>query len=235
MQRDAERELIAEGADGVQAELLWRHVGRRPSDSADLDGARAAARRAFSVHRVFGPQRACDAEVHDEDTTVVRDHHVLGLEVPVDEVGGMHRSQAAGGLPIGLQDVAPLLTRSPLIVPKCLPVDQLHGQEQPALMLSDIVHRDHVGMVDACKGLGFGEQAADASIRVVQQLDRNLPLQLGVERRVDGPHRAAPELIDDDETVQRISAAQTNTSLALGNGAATAGCGEGRVVEHRGR
>ena len=86
-QRHAEAELVGARIDRLPDHLLGRHVERRPQDRARLGepdllrGARAAG----------GGQ----AEVHHARAAVARDHHVLRLEVAVDDAGPVRGRKAA--------------------------------------------------------------------------------------------------------------------------------------------
>ncbi len=81
--------------------------------------------------------------------------------------------------------------------------DELHRDEDLAVHLPDFVDLDDVGMGDAGHGLGFAEDAGAAvgagQLALVQQLDRQLAIELLIVGGVDHSHTALPEVPQDDE------------------------------------
>jgi hypothetical protein len=96
------------------------------------------------------------AEVQDLDVAVLGDHQVLGLEVPVDDPGGVRLGKALGSLD---SDVEKPLRRQRLgrgnEVAKRLPFDQLHGDVERPVHGADVVDRQDVGVVQGRGRAGF--------------------------------------------------------------------------------
>src|SRR6516162_3713617 len=76
-----------------------------------------------------------------------------------------------------------------------LPFQKLHGNEGLALVLTDIVNRANVGMIEGRGRLRFALETFE-SLAVLgqclgQELERHKPVQPGVFRLVDHTHTAA--------------------------------------------
>ena len=121
------------------------------------------------------------------------DHHVVGLEVAVNEAGPVRCREAT---PRGDQHREDLLQRARLFAyPRAerQPSDELHRDPGELAVPSDVVHRDDVRMGEAGQrhGLAF---RADRSVAVVavpeQHLDGDLAIELGIIRRIDHAHAA---------------------------------------------
>ena len=114
---DAERELIGGGVDGSVQELLRRHVCGRAEQGAgasepQVEGRRGAGgdprRRLVALGLVARPRpRPREAEVEHADPSVVADDRVAGLEVAVDQAGGVGRREAAPGVAVDREDLVP--------------------------------------------------------------------------------------------------------------------------------
>ena len=85
-----------------------------------------------------------------------------------------------------------------------MPVDELHRDEDLFLEAADVVDHDDVGVRQARDRLRLAQQArllldqlgADAAGHV-QQLDRDLAVELGIVRSVDVSHRAPADQTED--------------------------------------
>ena len=133
------------------------------------------------------------------------DEHVVRLEVPVHQVLTVRRGQALPGADEQLQDLRPgsCLLFQPRAETRS--VDELHRDEQLAARLAHLVHRDHVGMGELGQRLGLAEQPGVVVLlhpRVgvrMQDLDRNLAIELRIPGRVHDPHRPRAELVPQHE------------------------------------
>ena len=106
-----------------------------------------------------------EAEVHDADVPVGADHHVLGLEVAVNQVLGVCGGQAAAGVGEDLQDLGPGARRGVHPVANRVSVDKLHGDEDVVLEGADVVDRHDVRMRQLGDGLRLAHQS-DAPVAV---------------------------------------------------------------------
>ena len=143
----SEGELVRPEVDGPAARLLRRHVSDGPHH-------RAGARRRRDVGALLGLvlQELREAEVEDLDDAVLRDHDVLGLQVPVDDPGGVRLGEPVGDL-AGDVEQAPRRQRPGLQdFPQGLPLDELHRDEDRGVGGSDVVDRDDVGVIQAGGG-----------------------------------------------------------------------------------
>ncbi len=215
--------------DGLAAGLLGGHVGHRTQDLArhrqlaadglqlrvEIRGARSRARSGFEE---FG-----EAEIEQLDLTLVGEHHVFRLEIPVDDAVLMSVSQPVGDR---CADLQPLLQGQASIgenLAQGLPFDQLHHQERVTVGLADLVYHGDVGMVEGRRclslalepqpALGIGSQGSR------QHLDRHLSAQLGVLGPVHLSHAALAELGGNPEV--RESRADQGGEIVLHGQAGT--------------
>ena len=143
-------------------------------------------------------------KIEHANTPIVSHEHVVGLEVAMHEPRGMRGAQPSAGLQKSAQHVTrfarsalqPLLQRATL--------DVLHRDEDLIFEHANVVNRNDVRMRQAGHRLCFSEQArfGIAAARAkrapgVQELDGELPVQLGVIRRIDDPHPAFADHVQD--------------------------------------
>ena len=165
-------------------------------------------------------KRARDAEVHDHDAPRAREHHVLRLDVPVHEAGGVD------GLEPGQElrgDVAGLLESERASLAQELgqrdPVDELHRHELAAVDLDQVEDAAHVRRDDFARRADFLAQAVERPLlgqqRPPHRLQRDVDTELQIEGAKDFPHAAAPE--------QRADTVATTEDLAGGQRAGRRG------------
>src|SRR5690606_10646563 len=145
---------------------------------------------------------AGEAEVDDAGARgpvfVDADEHVVGLEVAVDDAGGVGRGEAATGLEVDLDDLTPRAAALPLRERDA--VDALHGEEDGALVGADLVDGDDVRVSDAGQRPRLAEQPGRAAAVVAvdaQELDRDVAIELAVVPEVDDAHAAGAEAAHD--------------------------------------
>ena len=80
----------------LSANLLRRHVGNGPQDHARLRGRRQY--RSSSFRRTCGNNLPSQAEIENLHPPVASDHHVLRLQVTMDEAGSVRGGEAIGNL-----------------------------------------------------------------------------------------------------------------------------------------
>ncbi len=118
----------------------------------------------------------------------------------MDQPPSMCALEAAPGLEEHLEHVAPApwLAAQPLTQGR--PLDELHGHVDRVLVFSDVVDTHDVGMGELGQRLRLREQgtAPSGTRTAVQQLERDLAVQLGVVRQVDRPHRTRTERAQHD-------------------------------------
>ena len=79
--------------DVLAAELLRRHVGERADQFA---GTRAVATSMVIASAATAADALRDAEVHHLDVPVGADHHVGGLQIPMDDPPRVREVQRVG-------------------------------------------------------------------------------------------------------------------------------------------
>ncbi len=195
--RSVAEQLPQQGPEGVDVGaavergpgggLLGGHVGGRARDLAD---------RGAAVAHVGG-----EPPVDDEHLAVVADHHVVGLEVEVEDVGVVgegHRlahplehveAVRQAGHAVGVEELV-----------QGAPLDPLHREEGLAVRrLADVVDRHHPGMGEAGREAGLLHEAlAGAAGGEGEDLDGHAAAQVDVVGLQHLSHAAAAELAGDE-------------------------------------
>ena len=214
---DAEREDVAAAVERLPHGLLGRHVGRRPEQRPRVGD--------------LGVGELGDAEVRDLDLVLLVEDEVGGLDVAVDDparVGVVERRRDLAHEPDHLLrlEAVPLLEDGA----DRLAVHELHGEERHVLLLADVEEGDDARV---------GEGAGDARLLVeallerpvlgaprgdveADRLDRQRPLDEGVEGLVDGSHRPEAEgprdLVPADRGRDRLAALVSSVAHRSGRG-----------------
>jgi hypothetical protein len=178
------------------------------SDADSRDGVGLICVHAAVRSAVRGDPRLAEdlgqAPVHDLDLAEGPDHDVGGFEVPVDDVVGM---RVADRLADRLED-----SQQPAVVGGRIgtelqnvgegaPLDQLHGQERPAVRQhADLVHGGDAGVLQLAGDAGLVAEALGGRRigRVFrgQHLDGDVAVEGGVAGAVDHAHAAAADLVE---------------------------------------
>ena len=218
---DPEGELVAArvGAGLVAADLLGCEVGRR----ADQVLGQADARVLVGA-RVVG-----QAEVDQPGRALGVEEHVVGLDVAVQDApvvaGGERvgqlaqhghargeRAQAFGqghDLALGRGWLAARVARELIDhLPQRGPGDELHGEVGVRARLADLVHLDHVRMLELRQRARL-VQHPGAVLLVeqavgVQDLERNAPAHVGVVGEVHDADAALAEQPEDPEAADAL-------------------------------
>jgi membrane dipeptidase len=158
-----------------------------------------------SAHRVAGSRRSFtalgDAEVHHADAPLAVEHDVGGLEVAVDDAGGVNGFQPAGRLRHQLQRFAGGQGALAHALLEADPVHQLHRDPAQAVALAVLVDARHVGIGHLAGQPDLGAEAAHEVLLAgqlgTQDLQRHRLVQHAVARLVDGAHPAAAQQAQD--------------------------------------
>ena len=118
-----------------------------------VEAAAAGRRRGLGAH----PGELGEAKVADQDAAVARDHHVVRLDVAVDQPGGVCRGHAPTRGQKDVQRLAPGPRRLQPVAQR-LALDELHGAEQTVSVGAELVDADDVRMVHAGHRLGLAPQ-----------------------------------------------------------------------------
>ena len=190
----ARREEIRARVERLAGDLLGRHVARRPEHDAGAGQLPRGARECRRALRVGA--RAREAEV-EELHPVRREEDVRGLQVAVDDPalvqrleGGEHPERDREGVGDAERAASQPLRRR-------LALEELHRDEELALVLADLVELAHVRVVD--RGRGAGLPPEPPARRVVGAERRHLLQGDGaaeplVPGGVDDAHPALAEL-----------------------------------------
>jgi hypothetical protein len=92
---------------------------------------------------------------------------------------------------------------------KGLPLDELHGDEQPSGMIADLEDRDHVGMDDLREGPGLAKKSGAPLLGVeglcAQHLDRHRAIEIEVAGGIDLAHAPHADPPGDLEMTQILA------------------------------
>ena len=188
VEHDGEAVEIASLVAFLAAQLLGRHVGERADNAAAAGEPLAAA-------------DAGDAEVHDLEHAVFRDHQVRRFDVAVDHAHAMGVSQPVGGLGNDGEAFAHVERRIALgqYVVERVAAHQLHDHVEIFAVGDERVERGDVGVIEPGEARRLGAEAVDeigvAEQFGTQRLHRHFALQHGVERGVDLPDAALAEQV----------------------------------------
>ena len=202
-----ERELVRAVVDGAAARLLRGHVAGRPEHDPGRGlrrgrlgpGGRGRVEPVLLSAGAVAAQLG-EAEVEDLDVAVGGHHDVLGLQVPVDDAGGVGLGEAVRDLGSDVEQPsngqgARILGQDQLA--QRVPLDHLHHDVGQAGGLADVVDGDDVGVVERGGGPGLLREAAHAA-RVGgellgQELDGEVAVEVVVARAPDLSHPPCAE------------------------------------------
>ena len=167
--------------------LLGRHVRESPDQHARL------RLRAFQDPR--------DPEVHHLHNAFLADHDVGGLDIAMNDAALMREVKR----PASLQRIDQLQRNRKVGAPRnqvfqTLSIDQFHGDEGNAALVSHVVHRYDVGVLQAAGGLRLAVKTLK-QIGIVGDaggdgLQRNEAVDNRVPRAVHHAHGAMAQLAD---------------------------------------
>ena len=194
-QHGADREQIAAGVDGLAGDLLGRHVARRAHQHPCPRQVCGRVERSRQL-RVARPRQAEIEQLH----AVGREEHVGRLEVAVDDALGMQRRERGQHPEADGHGIGHAQRPAPQALGQRLTLEQLHGDEQLAALLADLIELADVRVVDPRGGPGFAPETLACRLVAGQRrhrLQRDGALQPLVARRVDDTHPACPQLAGD--------------------------------------
>ena len=185
-----ERKLVGAEIDRPAARLLGRHVADGPEHDSRPRGL--AHRFRSGEAGVAGLDELGQAEVENLHEAVLRDHEVLGLQIAVDDPGGVRLREGVRDLrgdrenPFGRKRPS----RDELTQSRSL--DELHRDPRNGAGLADLVDRDDVRVVQRRGGarllLEAGEPVRVGRERLRQHLDRDFAAQPRIARLVHLSH-----------------------------------------------
>ena len=163
-------------------DLLGRHVRGRPEDGVHRHQRIAGT---FVALRDAG-----DPEVGDSDTGA-DEHHVRGLEVPVDDPGDVRRGEPARDLRSDTQHLTER-ERGARAGRQRRAEDQLHRREAQLSVVAEVVGAHDVGVGDAAGELNLPAEPRDSGLvrgeLRPQRLERDVLVELAVARAIHRPH-----------------------------------------------
>ena len=188
VQGRAEQVDVGALVDGGGEEHLGGHVRGRPCDAV-------AERRAL---------RRRDAPVDEVDLAVAADHHVLGLDVAMNDVATVRELDGPTDLREDLEVRGEAIElacegrpeRMRVVVDERRPIDALdalHDEERPAAVVdAERVHGNDAGMLERPGEARLAEQADGGGGRgaLLERLDGDVAIERALPREVNAPHPA---------------------------------------------
>ena len=154
------------------------------------------------------------AEVEDLDEPVLRDHQVLGLQIPMDDPGRVSLRQRVGGLRPNREKTLRGERARRQELAQRLSVHELHRDPRTGVRPADVIDRDDVRMV---QGRGRARLLLEPRepIRIRgelfgQHLDRHLAAEPCVARPIDLSHSSGAERGDDFKRAQAGARRETH-------------------------
>ena len=156
------------------------------------------------------------SEVEDLYVSVVADHDVLGLYVPVDDVRLVGHGECTGDLNRHVDRVV----ERELVGHRGTegaPLDEFHGQEADAVVFVQPVNRGDVGMVERREHLGLALETGQPFGILLEgdwkDLDRHLAVEGGVERLPYHAHATLTDFLDHAVVEQLLSGLDGHCSV----------------------
>ena len=197
-QDHAQRELVRSKIDACALGLLWTHV--RHSAEEETVG-RLGQPRDLRGLRVVTATHLGESEVQNLDAAVRREHHVFGLEIPMDDAGVVRGREPLGNLETDIEEPLQRYTSPSHFVSQRRSVDELRHEIRRVLLDADVVNNEDVGVVQTACRDGFLREApvalGVAGCRLGKDLDGDLALQPGILRPVHLAHPTRAEWTDD--------------------------------------
>ena len=205
VEEHAQGEKIGAVVDPVAADLLGRHGMGRPHEHPGRG-------QGTIVLLVVPPKGARQAEIEDLGMAARRHHHVLGLEIAMEQPLGMGVAEPVGNLARDIDDLhqAELAVGDELGQGTAL--DELHDNAITVVLLENVEDLDDRRMGQPRHGASFTAEAlallsGDLAVGA-HPLDRHVALEALVPRLVDLTHPTAPDESLDavgSETFRQIS------------------------------
>ena len=155
--RPSGHHLIHDDAQGIQVGAVVRIAALGLLGRNVVDGAQSLLGQGVALAHDPG-----NAEVHHLDGAVFQHHHIVGLDVPVDNAPAVGMLQTLGDLHGKMQSLLPVQNALALhILPQGNAVDQLHHNEVGAVGGGNVVDLHNVGMAQHGNCLALRMEAPD--------------------------------------------------------------------------
>jgi len=142
-----------------------------------------------------------EAEVHNFCVASSGDEKISGLDVAMNDTGGVSGIEAVGDLDAPIEEGFGVERAAVDVVFEGLAVEKFHGDEVAAFEFVDFVDGADVGMVEGGGGLGFAletfERLSVASEIFGKKFEGDETAELGVFGFVNDAHAAAAEFFED--------------------------------------
>lgn len=197
-------------ARSAAAEHLGRHVARRSGEAPHVRDEREASRPVVE-------ERDGDAPVDEVDLAEAADHHVVRLDVAVDDAAAVREADRVAHRHEHREVPLEHVLRAVALAHPCLVGDELgpalafdaleHDARRAGLVEHQVVHRNDVGMLDRSEHPRFLEERLLREPRahvLAQLLDRHRAPEGALLREVDDAHPSAAELAEPLDARARV-------------------------------
>ena len=154
----------------------------------------------FSLHRILVAQQLGEAEVHDLHVAPLGQENVCGLDVAMHDALRVRGVKGVGDLDAEIDNLVDLERAAGDAIVEVLALHPLHHDEWLALVLTDVVHRADVGMVQCGGGPRFDAKPfnglAISDEIFGDEFESDLAAKTGVVSAVNDAHTAGAELAD---------------------------------------
>ena len=218
VEKDAEREQVGAPVDVAPTRLLRGHVVERAHDDA-VSRLHELRRGVIARRKALPPHELRQTEVQDLDIAIGANHHVLGLQVAMDDacvVRGRDRLRNLHGNRDRLPGVeaAAIEDRTQRDA-----VDELGREELHAAVVADVVDREDVGMIEGRNRARLALEAAEPFLVAHgarrEHFQCEPAAQPNVLGQIDLRHAARSERREDAVVRQHIAAGEC-PACALG-------------------
>ena len=142
-------------------------------------------------------------EIENLDAVIVRHEQVVGFQIAVHDAVRVSGRKTFRHLTRVLDGAARRQSRVAETGPERFPGEEFGDQVRPAVVAADIVHCQHVGMIESAGRAGFVLEPAHARIVCREVLGNHLDRDVASEARVTGPidlaHAAGTDPFNDLE------------------------------------
>ena len=174
---------------------LGERLGERDAERVLI--RRCGRRCPCGLLRCHVARRAGEPEVEHAHAPVVAADRVVGLEVAMDHAGGVRGAQPFTGGAIQPDDLAHRARRGGAVRAQRLTAHPLHHEVDLLADLTDVVDRDDVRMRQLRECLALEHDALARGLQaLLDQLDRDAPVELGIPRTPDHAGATGADLFE---------------------------------------
>ena len=198
-----DRELAGHEVEEQHADAVEIRLDRRGLSVENL-GREIQGRTDNPRRAAIAEQLLAGAEVHEDDAAARFAHDVLRFDVAVQQAGGVDGGERGADVlpdhrPFARAERAARSSRSD----RAIPLDQLHPEPDAIVVLLGAEHLHDVRVADAREPAGLLQDPIVSHPRglafFVEQFERDVPVEIGVERAIHLARHALTDPLEHDE------------------------------------